>query len=181
MNNKNNLAMVIGIIILILLVSNVFISFFNNSTKTFSDAYISFNYPTDFENADYSSNDTNSSFPLELIAYFENTAPLKVQNMMVFKNISTTSTSEMKDRTILRVKNDSTCKLLSPTNETNPNGVFVEKLTYSYEYTAGRLVSSEMYFKINNGIYVIAVYGPDTTIGNQVINETTQTIFQSIK
>ena len=74
----------------------------------------------------------------------------------------------------------STGEVSSLTTETNPNGVVVEKTTFTYEYTFGmRVWFSDMIFKINDTVYVISVYGPDSN--NQEIMNTTNVIFRSIK
>lgn len=153
-----------------------------NQTKTFSDGVMSFSYPGDFDSVTYSGNNTNSSFPMQVIGDLENTAPLRVHNILVCKNISATSPTEIRDRSISRVKNESTGEILSITTETNPNNVVVEKIAYSFEYTIGmRARYNEMYFKINDSVYGISVYGPDTTTSTQNIMDTTKTIFQSLK
>lgn len=174
--------MKIGIIcafILIVLVSGCTSS---SSTKKISDGVMSFDYPSDFNNGTYSDNYTNSSLLMQVIAYYENTAPLRVHNIMVGKNVSATSPTEIRDKTILSVKNESTGEILSSTTETNPNGVVVEKITYNLEYALGMKGRySEMYFKINDAVYGISVYGPDTTTSVQNIMNTTNVIFQSIK
>lgn len=143
---------------------------------------MSFNYPSDFDNSTDSGNYTNSSFPMQVIGNLENTAPFRVHNILVCKNISPTNPTEIRDRSISRVKNESTGEILSLTTETNPNGVVIEKTTYSFEYSLGmRGMYSEMYFKINDAVYAISVYGPDTTTSAQNIRDTTNIIFQSIK
>jgi hypothetical protein len=170
---------IIGAVILIVLVSGC-TSY--STTKTFSDGVMSFDYPDDFNNVTYSDNYTNSSFIMQVTAYFENTAPLRVHNIMVLKNVSATSPTEIRDKTISSVKNESTGEILSLTTETNPNCVVVEKSTYSFEYASGmRSRYSEMYFKINDVVYGISVYGPDTKTSTQNIINTTNVIFQSIK
>jgi hypothetical protein len=182
-NLKNINILKIGIIsasILIVLVSGC-ISSSTNQTKTFSDGVMSFNYPGDFGNGTFPGNDTNSSSPMQVIGKLENTVPLNVHDIMVYENISGISPTEARDGIVSVVKNMSAGEVLSITTETNPNGVTVEKITYTDEFILGvKTVYSDMFFKINDSVYRITVYGPDTK-NKQKINDTTNTIFQSIK
>lgn len=143
---------------------------------------MSFNYPADFDNETTSGNDTNSSSSMHAIGKLENTVPLKVQTIIVYKNINPTSTSEIRDHLISYVKNMSSGEVLSTTTETNPNGIFVEKAAYKYDLTFGvKAFYSDMFFKINDNFYVISVSGADTTISTQNVMNTSNIIFQSIK
>jgi len=153
---------IIAIVILIILSSGCASS---STTKTFSDGVMRFNYPGDFENVIYSEN-TNSNSPMRVIAKFENNIPLKDQEITVGKNISSISATEVRDRSVTKVKNMSTGEILSISTETNHNGIIVEKITYTYELVLGiRTIYNDMYFKINDSVYAISVDGPDTTIG----------------
>jgi len=171
----------VGIIVLIVLASGC-ISSSTNKTKTFSDGAMSFNYPADFNNTTYSENDTNSSSPMQVIGEFESTVPFKYQYIMVGKNISAISPTELRNWSVSNLKNSSTGELISITTETNPNGVVIQKTTYTEEFMFGiRTRFNDMYFKINDTVYAISVYGPDININKQNITETTNIIFKSIK
>lgn len=181
--NKSNIMGIgiVGTLVLIILASGC-ISSPTTDTKTFSDGAMSFNYPSDFDNGTYSADDTNSSFPMQVIGNLENTDPLRLHNILVCKNISPTTPAEIRDRSISRAKNESTGKILSMTTETNPNDIVVEKTIYSFEYSLGmRGIYSEMYFKIKDTVYAISIYGPDTSTSAQNIRDTTNIVFQSIK
>lgn len=166
---------IIGILVSVLLVSGCTNSS-TNQTKTFSDGVMSFNYPAGFNNVTYSG-DTNSSSPMRIIGKVENGNALSIG---VGRNISATSPTEVRDRSVLKVKNMSTGEVLSITTETNPNGVVVEKTTYTYEVSIGiRARYEDMYFKINDAVYAISVGGADSD-KQQIIN-TANIVFQSIK
>lgn len=152
-----------------------------NETKTFSDGVMSFNYPADFDNATYSVYN-NSTSSMQLIGKLENTAPLRVQDIFVAKNISAISPTEARDRVVSAVKNTSKAEVVSITSEINPNGVVVEKIIHTEEVKLGiRARYSEMFFKINDSVYRIMIYGDDTEDKQKVIDNTTNIIFQSIK
>lgn len=151
-----------------------------NQTKTYSDGIMSFNYPSDFNNVSYSGNNTGNS-SMHVISKLENTIPFRVHDIMVLKNISAISPAEARDGIVSVVKNMSTSQVLSITTETNPNGVIIEKTAYTDEFIFGfKTVYSDMFFKINDTVYRITVYGLNTK-NEQKITNTTNVIFQSIK
>lgn len=95
--------------------------------------------------------------------------------------MSAISPAEARDGIVSVVKNMSTGQVLSITTETNPNGVIIEKTTYTDEFIFGfKTVYSDMFFKINDTVYRITVYGLNTK-NEQKIPNTTNVIFQSIK
>lgn len=152
-----------------------------NETKTFSDGVMSFNYPADFDNVTYSVYN-NSSSSMQLIGKLENTVPLRVQDIFVAKNISAISPTEARDRVVSAVKNTSKAEVVSITSEINQNGVVVEKIIHTEEVNLGiRARYSEMFFKINDSVYRIMIYGDDTEDKQNAINNTTNIILQSIK
>ncbi|MBI4813310.1 MAG: hypothetical protein HY802_02960 [Methanobacterium sp.] len=152
---------IFGTLILIILASGC-ISSPTADTKTFSDGFMSFNYPVDFDNASYSV-DNNSSSSMQLIGKLENTAPLRGRDIFVAKNISAISPTEARDRVVSVVKNTSKGEVVSITSEINPNGVVVEKVIHTEEIKLGiRARYSEMFFKIKDSVYRIMIYGDDT-------------------
>ena len=180
--NKSNILKIgiVGTIILIVMVSGC-TSSSSTETKTFSDGVMSFNYPADFDNETTSGNDTNSSSPVQVISKLKKPAP-NIHYISVEKNISAISLTEAKDGIDSVVKNSSTYKFLSSTTETNPNGVVIEKTSYTDEFLLGTKIRyNDMYFKINDNLYRITVYGPDIGTHAQSIENTTNIIFQSIK
>lgn len=164
-----------GIIILVVFASGC-IDSSTNDTRSFSDGVMSFNYPSYFNNTQ--PNNVNSS-SFQIIASFESRDLLNLQFMHVIKNKTEVTATEARDKSISKVKNDSSSnEILSVTTETNPNGIVVER----YSYVNNGLISETynvMYFKINNDIYGIGVQGPD--LFKQKITNTTNIIFQSIK
>lgn len=171
----------IGIVLILVFIVSASgcISPTSNETKTFSDGVMSFNYPEDFHNDTYSEN-TNSS--MQLIGKLKNTIPFRMHDIAIFRNTSTTSPTQAREGVISVVKNMSTSEISSIATETNPNGIVIEKTTFTYEYTFGmRARFNDMFFKINDTVYVISVYGPDTTTSTQNIMNTANIIFQSIK
>ena len=170
-----------GIIVLIVLASGC-ISSSTDGTKTFSDGDMSFNYPADFDNGTYSADDINSSLTMQEIGKLENTAPFRTHSIMIYRNISAISPAEARDKAVLAVKNMSTGDVLSVNTETNPNGIIIEGITYKNEPIVGIKVRfCEMFFKVNDSVYRISVYGPETNIGLQNIKSTAAIIFQTIK
>jgi hypothetical protein len=180
MENSKILKMgIVGTFVLIILISGC-ISSSTNETKTFSDGAMSFNYPADFDNGTYFADDT--SLTMQEIGKLENTAPLRSHSIMIYRNISAISSTEVRDKAVSAVKNTSTGQVLSVTTETNPNGIVIEETTYTDEFVFGTKVRfCEMYFKINDSVYRISVYGPETRIDLQNIQSTTAIIFKSIK
>lgn len=169
-------------IVLLVVFSSGCISSSTNETKTFVDGAMIFNYPTDFDNVSLSDNNSNSSSSMHAIGKFENSVPMKVQTINVYKNINPTSPSEMRDKLISNLKNMSSGEILSITNETNPNGIAVEKATYKYDLNVGvKAFYSDLFFKISDNVYIISVSGADTTISTQNVRNTSDIIFQSIK
>ncbi|WP_321421031.1 hypothetical protein [uncultured Methanobacterium sp.] len=181
--DKNNILNVgiVGIFILIVLASGC-TSSSSTETKTFSEGVMIFNYPADFDNGTYSADDTNSSITMQEIGKLENTAPLRTHSIMIYRNISAISPAEARDKAVSAVNNMSTGEVLSVNTETNPNGIVIEETTYKNEPIFGIKVRfCEMFFKVNDSVYRISVYGPETNIGLQNIKSTTAIIFQSIK
>ncbi|WP_286244138.1 hypothetical protein [Methanobacterium ferruginis] len=166
---------IIGTLVSIILTSGC-TSSSTNETKTFSDGDMSFDYPADFYDVDYSGNEIDSSTML-LIDMLENKDGLTIY---VCKNKTGTSLAETKEGTISSVKNSLTGKIVSTATETNHNGVVVEKISYTergFLIIKGRYDS--MYFQSNGDVYAIMVYGLD--LDKKKIANIDDIIFQSIK
>jgi hypothetical protein len=180
--NKSNIMRIgiVGTLVLIILASGC-ISSPTTDTKTFSDGAMSFNYPSDFDNGTYSADDTDLSSPMKKISQLNKTVP-NIHYIFVEKNISRISPIEARDGLISVVKNSSAYQLVSNTTETNQNGVVIEKTSYTTEYILGSKIRyNDLYFKINDNVYRITVYGSDIGTHAQSIESTTNIIFQSIK
>lgn len=176
MKNSDILKMgIMGIIFITVLISGCTSS---STAKTFSDGVISFNYPNDYDNISYSTKTNTSSSPMQRICKFENIYTITI---MPGKNITATSPYELMNRSISKNKNVSNSEIVSVTNETNPNGIVVEKITYKQpDSKFGIMIRyDDMYFKTKGEVYAISVYGPD--FFNEQITGTTKIIFQSIK
>ncbi len=176
MKNNNILKIgLIGTIVSIVLVSGC-TSSSTNETKSFSDGDMSFNYPADFYNITYSGNEIDSS-TMHLIGMLENKDGFTIY---VSKNKTKTSPTEAKDGAVSSVKNSSTGKVLYTTTETNPNGVVVEKMSYTKR---GLLIFKgmydSMYFQSNGAVYAIVVSGLD--LDKKKLANIDNIIFQSIK
>lgn len=176
---KNSTILLIGIIgvfILIVLVSGCT----SSSTKTFSDGDMSFNYPDNFVDITEQGNSNSSSSSWQDMVKLGNNNLLNMQVILVGKNTGETSSAEIRDNGVLKVKKQPTGEVLSTTTETNTYGILVEKSTYKQEDSVfGRVIYNDMFFKINGVVYAISVYGPDSN--KQQIMETANIVFQSIK
>jgi len=175
---KNNYILKIGIIgtLVSIILTSGCTSSSTNETKTFSDGVMSFNYPADFYNITYSGNEIDSS-TMRLIGLLENKEGLTIY---VCKNKTRTSLAETKEGTVSSVKNSLTGKVVYTATETNPNGVVVEKISYTergFLIIKGRYDS--MYFQSNGDVYAIMVYGLD--LDKQKLASIGDIIFQSIK
>jgi hypothetical protein len=166
---------IIGTLVSIILTSGC-TSSSTNETKTFSDGVMSFNYPVDFYNVTYSGNELDSS-TMQLIGMLENKEGLTIY---VCKNKTGTSLAETKEGTVSSVENSLTGKVLLSTAEINPNGVVVEKISYTerkFLIIKGRY--DAMYFQSNGDVYAIGVSGLD--LDKQKLASIDDIIFQSIK
>ncbi|MDD3753227.1 MAG: hypothetical protein PHQ17_01545 [Methanobacterium sp.] len=155
---------------------SVFTSSSTNGTETFSDGDMSFNYPADFYDINYSGNEIDFS-TMRLIAMLENKDGF---TMWVFKNNIRTSPTEARDLAVSKIKTLPKRKLLSTTTKTNPNGVTVEKISYSerkFLILKGRY--DNMYFQRNGDVYAIIVSG--LASDKQKLTDIDNIIFQSIK
>ncbi|AIS33135.1 hypothetical protein BRM9_2335 [Methanobacterium formicicum] len=175
---KNNTILGIGIIgalVSVVLISGC-TSYSTNETKTFSDGDMSFNYPADFYNIPYSGNEIDSS-TMGLIGMLENKDGFTIY---VSKNKTKISPTEAKDRAVSNVESSLTGKVVSTATETNPNGVVVEKMSYTKRgilIIKGRYDS--MYFQSNGNVYAITVSGLD--LDKKKLSNIDNIIFQSIK
>lgn len=181
LNLKNNDILKVGMVLALffIILTSGCISFPKNEIKTFSDGVMSFNYPGDFYNLKYYMNNDSSS-PLQAVGQLQNSDRRSMQLIRIGKNKSATSPTEVRDMGVSKLKNNSSCELLSTTTETNPNGIVVEKITYTQEDASfGTVRYNDMIFKVNGAVYGISAYGLDSN--KQQITKTASIIFQSIK
>jgi hypothetical protein len=166
---------IIGTLILIIFASGC-INSFTTETKTLSEGIMSFSYPG-FFNAH--SDEINNS-KMQKVAYFVSGDLFNEQYIIVVKNKTEISPTELRDETISKNENSSTSEVLSTSTETNPNGVVVETIRMTILYTGNNEKTRHnlMYFKLNDTVYGIAVYGPYSNRGQ--ITNTSNIIFQSI-
>lgn len=175
---KNNYILKIGIIgtLVSIILTSGCTSSSTNETKTFSDGVMSFNYPADFYNINYTGNEIDSS-TMRLIGMLENKDGFTIY---VCKNKTKISLPEANEKTISKVESLFTGKVISTATETNPNGVVVEKIIYTkrgFLIFKGRFDS--MHFQKNGDVYAIMVSGIDSD--NQQLTNMDDIIFQSIK
>jgi hypothetical protein len=67
---------------------------------------------------------------------------------------------------------------LSITTETNSNGIVIDKVIFLDEKYGDQTINNLMYFKINDTVYGLGVYGP---YSNKQVTNTANIVFQSIK
>ncbi len=153
------------------------ISSFNTGTRTFSDGVMSFDYPGIFNTETQEINNSK----IQRVAYFVSGDLFNKQYINVFKNKTDISPVELRDETVSKNRNLSTSEVLSSTTETNPNGIVVEtiRMTIVYNENGEKTSHNVFYFKINDTVYGIGVYGPYSN--REKITSTANIIFQSIK
>ena len=181
---KNSILGLGLLVILILVVSVSGCAIYSKTeNRTFSDGIMSFSYPCELHQVT-NFKDINSTH-MQIIAYFNNDNVLNyfVENknkqfIQVLKNKSYISPIEARDKTIIGFNNSFSGEL-STNTETNPNGIVVEKITANIEESGLKSWDCRMFFKINDVVYIIRVYGPESN-KQQIIN-TSNFIFQSIK
>jgi len=165
---------IVGITICIVLLF-VCMSSFTVGTKTFSDGVISFDYPGFFAPHSFEMNKSQ----MQEVSFFASIDPFNEQYILVTKNKTEISPIELRDETVSKNQNSSTIQVLSTATVTNPNGIIVEtiRMTISVNGTTSR--HNLMYFKVNDTVYGIAVYGPYSN--RERITDTSNAIFQSLK
>ncbi len=165
----------VGIIILTVLASGC-ISESTNGTKTFNDGNMSFNYPASFN---YTQPENENGTTLDEIANFENPQLFNLQLIEVVKDTNTDlSSAEARNKSISIAKRYNKTDIISISNDTNSNGILIEKYTcLSKDIITSRF--NVMFFKINNDIYGIRVGG--LNFNEKELDKTTDIIFQSIK
>ncbi len=173
---KNN-CWIIGIFVLV--VSMIGISGCTSSAgnQTFSDNSISFIYPSNMKNTTSSGNIISGAQGWNDVAFLSNGNVY----ILVAKNPTLTDPSATRDVTGVSVVQNSG-KLLSTTDETNPNGVKVYRNidTLSDPSTNTLLRYYNMFFEDTEGVvYEISVYGDDSK--NSQILETANMVFNSLK
>ncbi len=174
--NKKLWAMgVIGVLILLVAISGCTNSSQNltSQNRTFSDGSVSFYYPADMIN--YTSN-------IGLVNGWVNVVSLINNNTKIdfSKNPNSTNPRRARDAVSAAVKQNSG-RVLSSTDETNPNGVAVFRITTDlYDPNAKTMVRDyQMIFKGNGILYGFDIYGINIT--DSQIHETSDRVFNSIK
>lgn len=143
--------------------------------KTFYDGAMSFNYPGYFNTH---SIELNSS-QMQAVTYFTSDNLFNKQYIDLSKNKTTITSDELKDSGVSSIKNLSTAKILSITTETNSNGIVIDKVIFLDEKYGDQTIHNLMYFKINDTVYGLGVYGPYSN--RDRITDTSNAIFQSLK
>jgi len=171
---KNSKILKVGIAICIVLLF-VCMSSFTEGTKTFSDGVISFDYPGFFAPHSFEMNKSQ----MQKVSFFASIDPFNEQSILVTKNKIEISPIELRDETVSKNQNSSTSQVLSTATVTNSNGIIVEtiRMTISVNGTTSR--HNLMYFKVNDTVYGIAVYGPYSN--RDRITDTSNAIFQSLE
>jgi hypothetical protein len=172
---KNSKILKIGIVGIGIVLLFVCMSSFTVDTKTFSDGALSFDYPGFFAPHLFEMNRSQ----MQEVNIFASIDPFNEQSILVTKNKTEISPTELRDETVSKNQNSSISKVLSTATFTNPNDIIVEtiRMTISVNGTTSR--HNLMYFKINNTVYSIAVYGPYSN--RDRITDTSNAIFQSLK
>lgn len=165
---------IMGIVIFIVLLI-LCIGSFTNSTKTFSDGVISFDYPGFFVPHSFEMNKSQ----MQEVSFFASIDPFNEQYILVTKNKTEISPTELRDETVFKNQNSSTSQVLSTATVTNHNGIITEtiRMTISVNGTTSR--QNLMYFKVNDTVYGIAAYGPYSN--RDRITDTSNALFQSLK
>lgn len=165
---------IIGIIILTVFISGCAVS---NTSDKFYDGVMSFSYPDDFRNISYS-NQTSPNSTIKIIGKMGNSYTLAI---MVGRNISATSPEALINKSVSRSKKIPNSEMSPVYAKKNPNGILIKQIIYKHPDSTFKitLMYNDLYFKVNNSVYAISVYGPD--IFNKEINNTTNIIFQTLK
>ncbi len=148
---------------------------FTLGTKSFSDGVISFDYPGFFAPHSFEMNKSQ----MQEVSFFVSIDPFNEQYILVTKNKTEISPTELRDETVSKNQNSSTSQVLSTATVTNHNGIITEtiRMTISVNGTTSR--QNLMYFKVKDTVYAIAVYGPYSN--RDRITDTSNAIFQSLK
>jgi len=174
---KNSKILKIGIVGIAICIVLLFVcmSSFTAGTKTFSDGVISLDYPGFFAPHSYEMNKSQ----MQEVGFFTSIDPVNEQYILITKNKTEISPSELRDETVSKNQNSSISRVLSTATVTNPNGIITEtiKMTSNVNGTTSR--HNLMYFKVKDTVYGIAVYGPYSN--RDRITDTSNTIFQSLK
>lgn len=165
---------IVGIAICIVLLF-VCINSFTVGTKTFSDGALSFDYPGFFAPHSFEMNKSQ----MQEVSFFASVDLFNEQYILVTKNKTEISPTELKDGTVSKNQNSSTSQVLSTATVTNPNDIIVETIRMTISVNGTTSKHNLMYFKINNTVYGIAVYGPYSN--RDRITDTSNAIFQSLK
>jgi len=163
-NFKNKILLKIGLIVLILIILAYAYSSLTENKK-FTDSVISFDYPCFY----IPQHGESSGSTMQKVAYFTSGDPFNSQNILVTKNKTAISASKLRDDAILTSQNRSDCKILSKSTVTNPNGIILETIVITVVVKGKPSINYLMSFKINDTVYAIGVYGPESN-GKRISN-----------
>ena len=148
--------------------------------STFSDGSISFNYPSDFNNATAPGDIISGSKTWINVGYLANNDGVGIKIQKNSKTNDPSGTREVSDNAI---KNGdiNTGEVLSHTTETNPNGIVVYKSinTLKNPDTGDVVKYIDYYFKDNKG-FVYAISVNDLESNYESVSDTANIIFNSL-
>jgi hypothetical protein len=150
----------------------------SSTQKTYSDGNISFNYPSNYVNANNPENITSKISNWQDLAYLKNQNNIEIT---VSKNPKADSATSERDNEQNSVRANPNNTILVTTTKTNPNGIVVEigmhKVLWPNSIVLLRYY--DMYFSSNGVVYLIYVNGSvDRT---QEIMETGDSILNTLK
>ncbi|MFA0834490.1 MAG: hypothetical protein ACC609_10850 [Methanobacterium formicicum] len=94
------------------------------------------------------------------------------------KNKTAITASKLRYDAVLTSQNRSDWKILSKSTVTNPNGITLETIVITVVVKGKPSISYLMSFKINDTIYTIGVYGPESN--GKRISKTSNSISKSL-
>lgn len=153
----------------------------SSTPKTFSYDTISFNYPSNYENAPNPKNITSEISNWQDITYLRNQNNIEIT---VTKNPKADSAASERDneQNIVRANPDkNNNKILVTTTKTNPNGIVVEIGKHNVLWPNTVIVERyyDMYISADGVVYLIYVHG--NVERAQEINETGDLVFNTLK
>ncbi len=171
-----------GLIILVIVFGGMFAPLDNTPVAltpaaNFTDNSIAFNYPNDMVNDSFATNGSGNGIVYEP-SLVNGIVFITISNYPILNNYSTNA-SETKD-TFVKDHNGIFEQVLSNSDETNPNGVFISSYIRKYRDNDGSIwMEYNLLFQDNQGlIYHITVSGDVSK--NSQINETATEVFNTL-